>query len=110
VTIIDKPVRLEDIRRMAEGLFGNLVKAVVGVERKRMAVDGELQADEEALLLEAGSRQEDLWGVNICPDLAMPERIEYDSIINIRPGQGNRPRGRLESGCRSPRTAVVSTR
>ena len=58
-----------------------------------MAVDGELHADEEALLLESGSRQEDLWGINIYPDLEMPDRIEYDSVINIRPSQGNTSRG-----------------
>jgi len=78
---------------MAEGRFGNLVKAVVDVERKIMAVDGELHADEEALLLENGSRQENLWGINIYPDLKGPERIEFDSVINIRPSQGNRSRG-----------------
>jgi len=78
---------------MAEGRFGNLVKAVVDVERKIMAVDGELHADEEALLLENGSLQENLWGINIYPDLKGSERIEFDSVINIRPSQGNRSRG-----------------
>ena len=78
---------------MAEGRFGNLVKAVVDVERKVMAVDGELHADEEALLLENGSSQENLWGINIYPDLEGQERIEFDSVINIRPSQGNRSRG-----------------
>lgn len=91
--IIDAPVPLDDLKHMAQGLFGNLVKAVVDVERKLMAVDGELHADEEALLLQADSRQEDLWGINIYPDLEMPDRIEFDSVINIRPSQGNRSRG-----------------
>jgi len=58
-----------------------------------MAVDGELHADEEALLIESGSRQKDLWGINIYPDLEMPDRVEYDSVINIRPSQGNTSRG-----------------
>ncbi len=62
-------------------------------ELKIMAVDGELQADEEALLLEDGSTQENLWGINIYPDLEGPEWIEFDSLINIRPSQGNRSRG-----------------
>jgi hypothetical protein len=83
---------LEDLKLMAQGLFGNLVKAVVDVERQIMAVDGELHADEEALLLESGSLQENLWGINIYPDLEMPDRIEHDSVINIRPSQGNRSR------------------
>ncbi len=91
--IIDAPVPWDDFKLMARGLFGNLVKAVVDLGRNVMAVDGELHADEEALLLESGSRQEDLWGINIYPDLEMPDRIEYDSVINIRPSQGNRSRG-----------------
>jgi len=78
---------------MAENRFGNLVKAVVDVERKIMALDGELHADEEALLLENGSHQENLWGINIYPELEGTERIEFDSVINIRPSQGNRSRG-----------------
>jgi len=93
VKIIDSPISLSEIKIMAEGRFGNLVKAVVDVERKIMAVDGELHADEEALLLENGSIQESLWGINIYPDLQGPEWIEFDSVINIRPSQGNRSRG-----------------
>ena len=91
--IIDSPISLGDLKALAEGRFGNLVKAVVDVERKIMAVDGELHADEEALLLENGSRQENLWGINIYPELEGSDRIEFDSVINIRPSQGNRSRG-----------------
>ncbi|MDH7512954.1 MAG: DUF5674 family protein [Clostridiales bacterium] len=78
---------------MARDRFGDLVKAVVDVTRGIMAVDGELHADEEALLLSRGSRQADLWGVNIYPEFDDKDRIEFDSIINIRPSQGNRSRG-----------------
>jgi hypothetical protein len=91
--VIDAPISLADLKAMAGGRFGNLVKAVVDVERKIMALDGELHADEEALLLENGSRQENLWGINIYPELEGPDRIEFDSVINIRPSQGNRSRG-----------------
>ena len=78
---------------MAEERFGNMVKAVIDVEKEIMAVDAELHADEEALLLEKGSRQEDLWGINIYPEMSENERIEFDSMINLRPSQGNRTRG-----------------
>jgi Protein of unknown function (DUF5674) len=91
--IVDSPITLDELKTMAEGLFGNLVKAVVDVERRIIALDGELHADEEALLLESGSRQESLWGINIYPELEGPDRIEFDSMINIRPSQGNRSRG-----------------
>jgi hypothetical protein len=93
VKIIDAPIPLAELKAMAEARFGNLVKGVVDVERRLMAVDGELHADEEALLLESGSAQEDLWGITLYPELDEPDRVEFDSVINIRPSQGNRSRG-----------------
>jgi hypothetical protein len=91
--IIDTPIHLQDLAVMARTGFGDLVKAVVDVERGIMAVDGELHSDEEALLLEYDSEQHHLWGINIYPDPEAPERVEFDSMINIRPSQGNRSRG-----------------
>ena len=91
--IIDTALSLEELKTMARNRFGDLVKAVVDVEREIMAVDGELHSDEEALLLENGSLQSDLWGINIYPELEKKDWIEFDSIINIRPSQGNRSRG-----------------
>jgi len=93
VKIINEPVSSADLKAMAQDGFGNLVKAVVDVDREIMAVDGELHADEEALLLENGSQQRNLWGINIYPELEGADRIEFDSMINIRPSQGNRSRG-----------------
>jgi hypothetical protein len=90
--IITAPVPLEEVRRMAREQFGDFVKAVVDIGRGVMALGGELHADQEALLLEQGARQADLWGINIYPDLPSSERIEYDSMINVRPALGNRSR------------------
>lgn len=78
---------------MARAQFGDMVKAVVDVERRVMAVGAELHADEEAALLDDGSRQDDLWGINIYPDGRGEEWIEFDSVINLRPSLGNRTRG-----------------
>jgi len=60
-TIKDK-ILLEDLRLMAKRTFGNLVKAVVDIEKEIMALDAELHADEEAQLLEDSSKQENLRG------------------------------------------------
>lgn len=106
--ILKAPISLSDLKTMAESRFGNLVKAVVDVERGIMAVDGELHADEEALLLEHGSRQEDLWGINIYPELEGPDRVEFDSIINIRPSRGNRSRGVDDPGIREKIIRIVN--
>ena len=91
---------------MAREGFGDFVKAVVDVERCIMAVDGELHADEEALLLRQGSSQADLWGINIYPELSRADRIEFDSMINIRPMQGNRSRSVDDPVIR---TRIIST-
>ena len=92
ITISDS-VSIFDLKTMAENQFGSLVKAVVDIEKKILAIGGEMHADEEAHLIDEGSSQENLWGINIHPEKAMPERIEFDSMINIRPYLGNRSRG-----------------
>lgn len=91
--IITQKISIEKLRDLSGKMFGNLVKAVVDVEKGIMAIDGELHADEQALLLENGSKQENLWGINIYPDKTGEDFIEFDSIINIRPSQKNRSRG-----------------
>lgn len=91
--IIKDIIFIGELKEMAEKMFGNLVKAVVDIERGIMAVDGELHADEEALLLENGSKQENLWGINIYPEMTGDDFLEFDSMINLRPSQGNRSRG-----------------
>ena len=77
---------------MAANSFGNFVKAVVDAEKGIIAVDAELHSDEEALLLANGSKQKDLWGINLYPGLEGDSFIEFDSMINLRPSQGNRSR------------------
>ena len=86
----DHPIEPEEISRLTDLFFKDMVKYVVDVERRVGAIGGELHADAEEMLLEAGSRQQDLWGANYYPQKEPDERIEYTSLINIRPGQGNR--------------------
>ena len=90
--LVDTSITLGDLQTMAEGRFGDLVKAVVDIRRGVMAVDADLHSDEEALLLENGSIQADLWGINLYPGVPSSDWIEFDSMINIRPSQGNRSR------------------
>lgn len=91
--IVKDKIAISEIRRMAQEGFGSLVKAVVDVEKKIMAIDGELHADEEALLITHGSKQQNLWGINLYPELPESERVEFDSVINLRPASGNKSRG-----------------
>lgn len=91
--IVSAPITRDELRRIAGQQFGDFVKAVVDVQGGVMAIGAELHADEEALLLEQGARQADLWGINLYPDRTNDELIEFDSMINVRPSQGNRSRG-----------------
>ncbi len=91
--IVEENISIDELKEMSSKMFGNLVKAVVDVEKNILVVDAELHSDQEAFLLESGSRQENLWGINIYPELSKEERIEFDSMINLRPSQGNISRG-----------------
>jgi len=91
--IITEAIDLARVRELAVRRFGEMVKAVVDVQEGIMAVDAELHADEEEALLERGSAQANLWGINVYPDVVGEDWIEFDSMINLRPSQGNRSRG-----------------
>ena len=93
----DNPISRAELSSMAAATFGDLVKAVVDVRTEIMALDAELHADEEAFLLEHGSAQEDLWGINLYPALQGIDFVEFESMINLRPSAGNRTRG-VEDG------------
>jgi hypothetical protein len=79
-----------EVARLVQLFFGDMVKYVVDVERRIAAVGGQLHADAEQLLLDAGSRQRDLWGANYYPGKGPDDCIEYTALVNIRPAQGNR--------------------
>ena len=93
IKIIKDIISKEELRNIAENQFGDLVKAVVDIKEEIMAIGGELHADEESLLLQNGSSQENLWGINIYPNNQEENMIEFNSMINVRPAQENRSRG-----------------
>lgn len=103
----DNPVDLPTLRAMAEATFGDMVKAVVDLQRGVMLVDAEMHADLEAALLEEGSDQYHLWGINLYPDLPAAEWVEFDSLINLRPSQGNRSRSVEDGATRAAILALV---
>ncbi|MBI4138962.1 hypothetical protein HY479_02315 [Candidatus Uhrbacteria bacterium] len=105
--LIEASVTREELRTIAKNQFGDFVKAVVDLEQKVMAIGAELHADEEAYLLERGSEQRNLWGVNLFPDRSDDSFVEFDSMINIRPSQGNRSRGVEDSGLRERIRSII---
>ena len=67
--------------------YESMIKIVVDIRRHFLAGGGEMHSDCESKLLDDGSEQDDLWGANWYPD---EQRIEFESLINIRPRLGNR--------------------
>ncbi|MCM8763622.1 MAG: DUF5674 family protein [Candidatus Omnitrophica bacterium] len=91
--IIKEKISLKELKQLAEETFGELVKAVIDIERKLMVVGGELHSDQEALLLSEGSKQKDIWGINLYPEkYPRSSWLEFDSLINLRPSFGNKSR------------------
>ena len=88
--IIDRPTDRKILNAMMPNYFGDMVKAVVDIELNVIGVDAELHADIEQALLAQGSSQYSLWGINLYPEMDGEDFVEFDSLINIRPGQGNR--------------------
>lgn len=87
--LVTTPISNSTLKTIAEQGFGDLVKAVIDISKHCAVIDADLHADEEQYLLSLGSQQSDLWGINIYPNLSGTNRIEFDSMINVRPQQKN---------------------
>lgn len=90
IILLESRVDAAELARVAGIHFEGMVKYVVDVERRVIALGGAMHADAELRLLELGSRQQDLWGANYYPGRGPEACIEYVSLINIRPRAGNR--------------------
>jgi len=101
-------ISIDELKAMSSRMYEPLVKGVVDVARGLLVVDAEMHADEEQFLLEAGSAQGDLWGINLWPEKFGTEGfVEFDSIINIRPRQNNRSRSIDDASLRARILALV---
>ena len=104
--IVSQKISRAELAGLAQAGFGDMVKGVVDVKKELVAIDAELHSDLEAMLLAAGSRQEDVWGINLYPS-ETEDFIEFDSLINIRPLQNNRGRGVNDPAIREKIIAIV---
>lgn len=105
--IVDK-ISVAELKEMAEAMYGTFVKADVDVGQDKLIVDMEFHADGEAELLNNGSKQADLWGINLHPEkFGTPEFIEFDSMINLKPRQNNMSRSVENPEVRAKITEVV---
>lgn len=107
IDIIKNPIARKKLKEIAQRQFGDFVKAVVDIQRNIMAIGGELHADEERVLLEDGSQQENVWGINLWVEKDASDWVEFNSMINVRPSQGNRTRGIDDNDIKTKIRAIV---
>jgi len=108
ILCVETSIKIEELKKRAKNQFKDrLIKAVVDVEKGVMAIGGAMHCDEESVLLEKGSSQRNLWGINIYPEKTGEEFIEYDSMINLRPSQGNYSRSVDDAQIREKITQIV---
>jgi len=91
---VKEKIEISELKEMSEKMFGNLVKAMVDVEKEIMAVDAPMHSDLLEFLMEKENCEpKDLWGINIYPEKLGNDFIEFDSMMNFKPGLGNKSRG-----------------
>ena len=106
--ILNNPISRTELKEYAANTFGDMIKCVADVDKGLLAIDADLHADLERLLLENGSEQTSLWGFNLYPDEVRDDFIEYDSLINIRSWQGNPSRDVLDKDAREKIASIVN--
>jgi len=108
--LIKDSISIQEIKKMAKQRFGNLVKAVIDIDKKIIVIDAELHADQESLLIQSGSQQSNLWGINFYPEkYGSSDFIEFDSMINLRPSQNNLSRNIENKKIQSKIRKIVAT-
>ena len=108
--ILEKPITKNELIKTSTNFIDeNTIKGVVDIKRELLAVDSPMHYDCEQLLLENGSDQTDLWGINLYLDEDnIDDLVEFDSMINVRPAQNNRSRGVEDPAIREKIKSVVT--
>ena len=104
IRIIDKPITRAEAKEIAKEFYIEMVKGVVDLERKILALGGEWHIDANNVLMADGSKQQDVWGFNFYPD---ENRIHFVSLINIRPLQNNRSIEIKDEGLRNRMEEII---
>lgn len=90
IKVVKDEISLAEVKEIAKEFYGNMIKGVIDVKNEIIALGGEYHMDANMVLTEQGSKQVNIWGFNLRLEKKEEEWIEYTSLINIRPNQGNR--------------------
>jgi len=88
--IIKEKISKRELKNIVNENFETMVKVDVDVKKEIITVGGEWHSEGDELLGKNGSSREDVWGVNFYPWNSPEKRIEYISLINIKPAFGYR--------------------
>lgn len=86
IKIIEEKIKREQLKDITKL---NMIKGVVDIKKRVIALGGEFHSDSNDVLIKKGSSQEDIWGINLYLEKPKEEWIEYISLINIRPADNN---------------------
>lgn len=106
--LVDEIITIKELKKMSDRMFGGLVKCVMDVDKEIMVVDAAMHADEEKCLLDLGSQQDNLWGINLYPENIGEDFVEFDSMINVRPRLKNFSRGIEDRELRNKIITIVN--
>jgi hypothetical protein len=107
IKIIRQKLSPSEVKSFLGQPYDQMIKFVIDIERNILAMGGELHADAEKILLEDGSSQQNLWGGNFYPLRPPAKQIEYTSLINIRPSQGNLSLEQKDQNIRTKMFAII---
>ena len=83
--LIKNKINLSDLQKAKED-YGDYVKITLDVDLELLTIGGQWHADGEKLLINNGSKQENIWGGGIN---LVNNQVETFALINLRPKQNN---------------------
>jgi Protein of unknown function (DUF5674) len=92
IKIIETKVTLAALADLAVETYTTMIKGAIDIEKKRVAFGGDYHIESCEELTRSGSSHTDVWGFNLVFGTVGTYELEYDSLINIKPLQGNRSR------------------
>ena len=84
IKLYKEPIPSVDLNPLQE-VYPGYIKVVVDLENGWLCAGGEYHIDCEEVLINAGSKQSDLWGGGVNMST---KTIEYQAMSNYKPAQG----------------------
>lgn len=92
IKILENKISIEEVKKIAEGWYGSMIKGAVDIENQRVALGGDYHIEDSEVLTDSGSKFQNVWGFNIRFEENPNGSLEFDSMINIKPNLGNKSR------------------